>query len=116
MYASGELQKLLGVDEAKTEAPAPKVTITTPAREGLQGRREADAGDDVLRLEITHSSSTTSSSAPKKPGDLDVESAGVTVHFDAECAARADGVTIDFVDEPAEAALQASTTRTSRRA
>ena len=50
MYASGELQKLLGAEPAPPIA-APRITISPAAAKALLDAA-GDAGDDVLRLAI----------------------------------------------------------------
>jgi monothiol glutaredoxin len=95
MYASGELQKTLGV-KAK-EVKAPKITLTEGA---LGAFREAakDAGDDVLRVEINGEFQYELYFGPKQEGDIVAEgTGGIAVHVDRASAARADGMSIDFV-------------------
>jgi monothiol glutaredoxin len=101
MYASGELQKLLGVEAAAPAKPgtAPKVTITPAAAKAF-----ADAGDDgsgdVLRLEIDPQFTCDLHFGPKGAGDIAVTSGDVVLHVDGASASRADGITIDFVESP----------------
>jgi monothiol glutaredoxin len=97
MFAQGELQKLLGV-EAKPVAP-PKVTITAAAAKAFADAA-ADAGDEVLRLEIDPDYNYDLHVGPKTDGDLAVTSGNVVLHVARASAERADGMTIDFVDGP----------------
>ncbi len=95
--ASGELPSVLGV-EAKA-AEAPKVIITSGAAKAL-GEALADAGDEVLRLEIDGSFACDLHVGPKEATDFAVSSGGVTLHVARGSAERANGVTIDYVTGP----------------
>ena len=97
MYASGELQKLLGVEE-KPVAP-PKITLSASAAKAFTDAA-ADAGDDVLRLEIDAKYNCDLHFGPKGAGDIPVTANGVVLHVDRASASRADGVSIDFVEGP----------------
>ena len=106
LYGSGELQKLLGV-EAGPAAPVktPAITLTASAAKAFSDAT-ADAGDDVLRLEIDPQYNHDLHFAPKGPGDLAVTTSGVVLHVDPASAARADGLTIDFVESPSGMAFK----------
>lgn len=96
MYASGDLQKKLGVEE-KPVTP-PKVTLDAGAVKAI---KSADDGSgDVLRLEIGAQFQYDLYFGPKKPGDVLVESNGVTVAFDKGSAKKADGLTVSWVETP----------------
>lgn len=100
MYAAGELQKLLGVEEAPSAAAtAPSITISEAAAKAFKDAA-GDAGDDVLRLEIDGQFTNDLFFGPKKADDFEVKTAGLVLHVDRATAARADGVTIDFVKGP----------------
>lgn len=102
MHANGELATVLGV---KIEpATAPTLTVTPAAAKAFTDA--AEAGDDVLRLEIDPRFSVDLYFAPKKPNDFAVSSNGVTVYVDAASAKRADGMTIDYVDGPSGAGFK----------
>jgi monothiol glutaredoxin len=98
MYASGELQKLLGVEgpAAGGEVAAPKVTVSAAAAKAL---REAIAGADgeVLRLEIDPDFNPDMHIGPKHESDVPVVAGDVTVHVDRASVPRANGISIDFV-------------------
>ncbi|HEX3346117.1 MAG TPA: Grx4 family monothiol glutaredoxin, partial [Polyangiaceae bacterium] len=98
MYAQGELQKLLGV-KVEPVAP-PKVTITAAAARAFADAA-ADAGGDVLRLEIDPDFNYDLHFGPKVATDVAVTcEGGLVLHVAGPSAARASGMTIDFVDGP----------------
>ena len=106
MYASGELQKALGV-EARPQAPAkaPSVTITEAAAKAL-GDAAAGAPGEVVRLEIDGSFNPDLHIGPKHEGDFEVTSGGMKLYVDRGSAARAEGVRIDFVQAPSGMAFK----------
>src|SRR5262249_20394597 len=87
MYASGDLQKKLGVED-KPIAP-PKVTLDAGAVKAIKGADEGTG--DVLRLEIGPQFQYDLYFAPKKAGDIEVVVDGVTICFDRQSAKLADG-------------------------
>jgi monothiol glutaredoxin len=97
MYAAGELQTLLGAKEEPAKPPA--ITLSETAAKAFKDAA-GEAGDDVLRLEIDAQFQNDLFFGPKKPGDFEVTSAGVTIHVDRATASRANGVAIDFVKGP----------------
>jgi monothiol glutaredoxin len=97
MHAAGELGKLLGVEAAPVKAPS--VTITAAAAKAFSDAA-ADAGGDVLRLEIGPGFEHDLHFAPKGARDVAVTSGGVVLHVDAGSASRAEGITIDYVKAP----------------
>jgi monothiol glutaredoxin len=104
MFASGELQKKLGVEAVKVEAPA--VTVTPAAVEALRGAL-ADAGpDDHLHLAVSPGWEHDLSLGPKRPGELEVTSNGLSVLVDPMAADRLRGVTIDYVSGPSGAGFK----------
>jgi monothiol glutaredoxin len=107
LYASGELKELLGkVAAAGPEAAAaprataigsaPRITISDRAAAAFRGAEEGDG--DRLRLEIGPQFQYDLFFAPASEGDLEVVSNGITLRLDAASAARADGLSIDFVE------------------
>jgi monothiol glutaredoxin len=94
MYASGDLQKKLGVED-KPVTP-PKVTLDAGAVKAIKGADEG--GGDVLRLEIGPQFQYDLFFGPKKPGDVEVVSNGVTICFDRNSAKKADGMSIAWVE------------------
>jgi|CZKU01.1.fsa_nt_gi monothiol glutaredoxin len=105
MHAAGELKALLG-GEGKPVEPAddkpvkaPAVTITSAAAAAFKDAA-ADAGADVLRLEIDAQFNSDLHFGPKAAGDIEVQSGGLALHVARASAARAEGITIDFVEGP----------------
>ena len=100
MFASGELQKLVGVTGSAggEQAPlkAPSITVSESAAKAFRDAA-GEAGEDVLRLEIDTQFQNDLFFAPKNPGDVEVKASGISIFVDASSAVRADGVTIDFV-------------------
>jgi monothiol glutaredoxin len=103
MHAAGELKTLLGgagvagVEDKPVKAPA--ITITPAAAKAFKDAA-ADAGTDVLRLEIDAQFNNDLHFGPKVAGDLEVQSNGLNLHVARASAGRADGITIDFVESP----------------
>jgi monothiol glutaredoxin len=96
MFASGELQKKLGVVE-KPITP-PKLTIADAAAKAI---KSADEGNgEMLRLEISPQFTYELYFEAKKAGDIEVEANGVKVLFDRQSAKLANGVTIAWVETP----------------
>ncbi|MEE7547302.1 Grx4 family monothiol glutaredoxin, partial [Xanthomonas sp. Kuri4-1] len=96
MADSGELSSLLGL-EAPDRTP-PRITITPAAVEMLKGAL-ADAPGATLSLSIDASFQPDFQLAPTDPGAIAAESNGLRVQFDLASARRADGITIDWVDD-----------------
>lgn len=97
LYDSGELQATLGVETPELGAP-PSVTVTEDAAEALrQAIRESGAGGREIHLGIDARFQNTLFFSPVAPGEIAVESAGITLYLDPISAGRADGVTIDAV-------------------
>jgi monothiol glutaredoxin len=98
LNASGELRKIIG-SGATTTAPrtrTPVVTITDAATKAFR-EALADAGEDLVRLEIDAEFRHALFVAPRATGDVQVAANGLTLLLDEASARRADGVRIDFV-------------------
>ena len=94
MYTAGDLQKKLGVTESPVAAP--KITLDAGAAKAI---KDADEGNgEHLRLEIDAQFQYELYFGPKKAGDVEVVTGGVTVLFDKASAKRADGISINWVD------------------
>ena len=104
MFASGELHRKLGVEVKKVEPPA--VTVTPAAAEALKGAL-ADAGpDDHLHLAVSPGFEHDLSLGPRRAGELEVASNGLTLLVDPMSADRARGVVIDYVSGPGGAGFK----------
>jgi monothiol glutaredoxin len=101
MYASGELQKLVGAEPPPPAVPAtaPRVTISPAATKALLDAL-ADAGGDVIRLAIDDEFRCDLQIAARETDDLEVTSGGAVLYVDRGSAARAEGIKIDFVEGP----------------
>lgn len=93
---SGELVETLG----ERAAPMTKVDLTiTPAAVQAVGAAMADAGEgDLLRLAIDARFYNDLSIGPRQADDILGESNGLTIAFDPTSARRAQGLSIDFVE------------------
>jgi len=97
LFASGELAKLLGGAGVPARASqVPTITVTPAAAEAFE-RAAADAPGDVLRLEIDPAFDCDLHFAPRAPGDVEVKSGQLSIYVGGSSAARADGVSIDYV-------------------
>jgi monothiol glutaredoxin len=99
LFASGELQKLLaGVAPVKA-AKAPTLTISAAAAAAFK-EAAADAGAEVLRLEIDPDFNCDLHFGPRAADDVEVQSSGIAVHVARDSVTRADGISIDFIEGP----------------
>jgi monothiol glutaredoxin len=96
MAGSGELSELLGV-QAPDRTP-PSITITDAAADMLRGAL-ADAPGATLALAIDAQFQPNFQLAPTDPNAIAAESNGLRVQFDLASARRAEGITIDWVDD-----------------
>lgn len=96
MYESGELSQVLGV--AAPDLTPPSITVTPAAVEMLRGAL-ADAPGAALQLSIDARFQPDFQLVPENPKAIAAESNGLRVQFDSSSARRADGITIDWVDD-----------------
>jgi len=96
MANSGELSGLLGL-QAPDRTP-PSITITPAAVEMLRGAL-ADAPGASLALSINAQFQPNFQLVPTDEKAIAAESNGLRVQFDLSSARRADGITIDWVDD-----------------
>lgn len=94
MYASGDLQKKLGVKEEPVAPPS--ITIEDGAAKAIKAADEG--GGEMLRLEIGAQFQYELYFDKKKAGDVEATSNGVTVLFDRASAKRANGIRVAWVD------------------
>lgn len=97
MSNSGELASLLGV--AAPDRTPPNITVTPAAAEMLSNAA-ADAGPGgALSLSINAQFQPNFQLAQFDANAIAAESNGVRIQFDLASARRADGITIDWVDD-----------------
>lgn len=96
MYENGELSTLLGV--AAPDLTPPSITITPTAVEMLKGTL-ANAPGSTLALSIDSRFQPTFELAPINTQAIAAEYNGLRVQFDLASARRAEGITIDWVDD-----------------
>lgn len=96
MYESGDLEKKLG--DVAAAPPAPTVTVSARAAQELSAAVTDSGPGDVVHLTITNAWEHQLDLGPKEASHVTVESGGITVQLDRTSAARANGVTIDFVE------------------
>jgi monothiol glutaredoxin len=104
MFEGGELEKKLG-DLVAPAKPA-KVTVSPRAATELSAALKDGAPGDVIHLTITPSWEHQLDIGAKEASHVTVESNGVTVQLDRASAARADGTTIDFVEDASGAGFK----------
>jgi monothiol glutaredoxin len=94
LHASGELYDVLGKE--KPAVKLPEVRVSEAARRAITAASEGD--QNALRVEISPQFEYALSLDEAKDGDLKVELSGLTLLFDRQSAARADGLSIDFLE------------------
>jgi monothiol glutaredoxin len=97
LYETGELEKHLG--DLVAPATPPKLVVGERAAKELKAALAEGSPDDVVHLTITASWEHQLDLGGREPTHVTIESNGVTVQLDRASAARANGVTIEFVDE-----------------
>jgi monothiol glutaredoxin len=96
LHESGELEKKLG--ELVAPAKPPALTVTPAAAAQLTAALAEGTPGDVIHLTITAGWEHQLDLGPREAGHVTIESGGVTVQLDRASAARASGVSIDFVE------------------
>lgn len=96
MASSGELSQLLGLPPP--DRTPPQVTVTEAAAEKLRGAL-GDAEGSALVLSIDARFQPRFQIAPRNDTAIAVEVAGLRIQFDLASARRANGITIDWVDD-----------------
>jgi len=94
LFASGELFDVLGTQ--KPEIKEPKVKLSDAALRAVRAASEGEAGS--LRVEISSQFEYALSIDDAKEGDFKLTVSGVTILMDRQSATRADGLSIDFLD------------------
>ena len=95
MKASGELEKLLGI-EAPPLAP-PKVTASAEAVAAFKAAM-SEGDTDVLHLQVSEKFEHDLFFGPLEPGDVEVDLGGLKLYVGRSSVARAQGVSIGFID------------------
>jgi len=104
MQASGELEGLLGA--TVTPVAAPRIVVSKRAAEVFR-EATADAGpDDAIRLTITPRFEHDLGVEPPRPGDVMVEVEGIRFLLDRMSAARAEGLSFDFIEQGGQAGFK----------
>lgn len=96
MASSGELSSVLGL--AAPDRTPPRITVTPAAVEMLRGAL-ADSPGASLQLGIDARFQPNFQLAPHDDNAIAAESNGLRVQFDLASARRAEGITIDWVDD-----------------
>lgn len=96
MASSGELSSVLGL--AAPDRTPPRITVTSAAVEMLRGAL-ADAPGASLQLSIDAGFQPNFQLVPHDDNAIAAESNGLRVQFDVSSARRAEGITIDWVDD-----------------
>ncbi len=96
MAGSGELSSVLGL--AAPDRTPPRITVTPAAVEMLRGAL-ADSPGASLQLGIDARFQPNFQLAPHDDNAIAAESNGLRVQFDLASARRAEGITIDWVDD-----------------
>ncbi|WNH53388.1 Grx4 family monothiol glutaredoxin [Stenotrophomonas oahuensis] len=96
MASSGELSSVLGL--AAPDRTPPRITVTPAAVEMLRGAL-ADAPGASLQLSIDAGFQPNFQLVPHDDNAIAAESNGLRVQFDVSSARRAEGITIDWVDD-----------------
>ncbi|MGY0633721.1 Grx4 family monothiol glutaredoxin [Luteimonas sp. A478] len=98
MSASGELNEALGLPPV--DRTPPKDVTVTPAAADMLRNALGEAGPDMaLALSIDARFRPKFEVAKASPTAIAVEAGGLRIQFDPASARRADGITIDWVDD-----------------
>ena len=104
MFETGELEKKLGDLVAPAKAVA--LTISPRAAQELGAALEDGSPGDVIHLTITPSWEHQLDIGAKEPSHVTLETGGITVQLDRASAQRANGVSIDFVEDASGAGFK----------
>ena len=101
MYSTGELHQALGLEAAAVTPPS--VTVTDAAAKLLREAAQRQGGE--LHVAIDPGFKHSLSLAPRSGHEIAASSNGITLLFDRDSASRANGLTIDAVDQGGRKAL-----------
>ena len=104
MFETGELEKKLG----ELVAPAKPVALTISARaaQELGAALKDGSPGDVIHLTITPSWEHQLDIGAKEPSHVTLDTGGITVQLDRASAQRANGVSIDFIEDASGAGFK----------
>ncbi len=104
MQGSGELEGVLGA--TPREVTPPRITVSARAAAVFR-EATADAGpDDVIRLSISPRFEHDLGVEAARPNDVVVEVEGLRLALDRMSAARADGLSFDYVEQNGQAGFK----------
>lgn len=98
MHQSGELAKKLGSVVLAAPVAAPKVTVTARAAKELIAALADGGPGDVIHVTITPQWEHQLDIGPVEASHVTVKAEGVTLQLDAQSAANAAGLVIDFIE------------------
>ena len=98
MFASGDLQKRLGV-EVEPALP-PDIEVTPSAAAALREALGEAGPDEHVHVAVSPGFEHELELGPRRPGDIEVSSGGISLLIDPVSAGRARGLKLDFVDGP----------------
>jgi len=104
MFDSGDLEKKLG--DLVTPAKPVALTVTARAAQELGAALKEGSPGDVIHLTITAGWEHQLDLGAKEPTHVTVETNGITVQVDRASAQRANGVSIDFVEDASGAGFK----------
>jgi monothiol glutaredoxin len=97
MFESGELEKKLG--DLVQAAKVPNVTVSPRAAKELTEALKEGSPGDVIHLTITAGWEHQLDIGGKEAAHITVQTEGITLQLDRASAARANGVSVDFVED-----------------
>ncbi|MBC7973897.1 MAG: Grx4 family monothiol glutaredoxin [Myxococcales bacterium] len=104
MHEAGELEKKLG--ELVAAPKTPSVTVSPRAATELTAALKEGGAGDVIHLTITPGWEHQLDLGAEEASHVTVVSNGVTVQLDRASAGRAEGVTIDFIEDASGAGFK----------
>lgn len=97
MFESGDLERKLG--DLVAPAKVPNLTVSARAAKELSEALKEGSAGDVIHLTITPSWEHQLDIGAKEPSHVTIQTEGITLQLDRASAARASGVSIDFVED-----------------
>jgi monothiol glutaredoxin len=104
MFETGELEKKLG--DLVAPAKAVSLTVSPRAAQELGAALKEGTPGDVIHLTITPSWEHQLDIGAKEPTHVTLETNGITVQLDRASAQRANGVSIDFIEDASGAGFK----------